>query len=302
METSSEQIQGNGAQPGKLPLSQVKLLRAGELAKTGDYEAALVLLLQMEPTPAALDMRARIEVQRGHYADARALWDEVLELVPGHAGAKKGLRSVQSAIARSKLLRQLGLVVVLLAAAGAMFLVIRPSATPPAQVHVQAPSLPPTAAAVRSAPPPPPPAAAIAAASPKLPEIALPEGVSMRVEDGAQIYRFEDGLFDEGVTFIAGGKEKVTPLGRALAPYAEQVQIELIGYGDTLPEAATERQYQDNTELALRRANAVLGRLTRTTRLSAEALVLRAVGRRLGSSPDPRDRTVAIRVRLRAQH
>ena len=283
----------------------MKLSRAGELAKTGDYEAALVLLLQMEPTAAALDMRARIELQRGHYRDARSLWNEVLELAPAHPGAKQGLRSVQMAVTRGKLLRQLTLGVVVLGAASGLYLALRPSAEPPpAKAHVQAaPSLPPKAAAVRA--PAAPPKAAIAAAPAKprlLPDIALPDGVSVRNEDGAHVYSFDGGLFSEGVTFVTDGREKVTALGRALAPYTQTLQIELIGYVDTLP-VPTERQYRDNTELALIRANAVLGRLARTTKIPAEALGLRAVGGRLGPASDkqgdPRNRTVEIRVSLR---
>ena len=301
MQTSSQPIQ---AKPSQVPLTQMKLSRAGELAKTGDYEAALVLLLQMEPTAAALDMRARIELQRGHYRDARSLWNEVLELAPAHPGAKQGLRSVQMAVTRGKLLRQLTLGVVVLGAASGLYLALRPSAEPPpAKAHVQAaPSLPPKAAAVRSPVPPPKAAIAAAPAKPTLPQLALPDGVSVHDEDGARVYSFEGGLFSEGVTFVTDGRERVTALGRALAPYTQTIRIELVGYVDTLP-VPTERQYRDNTELALVRANAVLGRLARTTKIPAEALGLRAVGGRLGPASDkqgdPRNRTVEIRVSLR---
>jgi flagellar motor protein MotB len=306
MQTSSQGIEGSGAQPSTVQPSQTKLTRASELARSGDTEAALVLLLQMDPTPAALDMRARIELQLGRYADAQALWREVLDQAPGHAGAKQGLVSVERAVLRGKLLRQFALAIVLLSAAGVGYLALRPKPEQPASAHVQ--QLPPrqlTAAKPAAAVHAPKPAAKVVApAAPTLPQIALPEGVSMRREDGVQVYAFDGGLFSQGVAFVGGGRERVTALGRLLAPYTDTIKIELVGYIDTLPKPL-ETQYHDNTELALSRANAVLGRFARTTRIPADALGLRAVGGRLGpysnEQGDPRNRTVEVRVSLRPE-
>ncbi|HKU40814.1 MAG TPA: hypothetical protein VJR89_21785 [Polyangiales bacterium] len=283
--------------------SQVKLLRAGELAKSGDFEAALVLLLQMEPTPASLDLRARIEVQRGRYSDAGELWDEVLELAPNHEGAKRGLRSVERAAVRGKLLAAGALLLALLGVGWIAVRAMRGTPAQPATAHLQLPAAQPKPVAAPAKPIPPAPAAVAVAAAPRLPTLDLPQGVQVREEAGAQIYSFDNGLFDLGFGFVPGGKERVTALGRALAPHSATLHIELIGYVDSLP---TDKAYHDtNTGLALARANAVLGRLARTTKLPADAIGLRAVGGSLGpysNEPgNPNNRTVDVRVSLRTQ-
>ncbi len=386
MQTPSEQGEASGVKSPAAVQSQVRLLRAQELAQAGDYEAALVLLLQMEPSTASLDMRARIEVQRGRYADARALWNEVLEMSPGHAGAKKGLRDVERAAARGKILRIAG-IASLVVALGALALLVldpkdEPTHAPAADVHMEEPVAPPTAAA-RPAPEPaaavepvkddraaaaptasaptaaaptvkaPSTAAAPTAAAPTakattaapantapaaapagvaatakparsiaaplaaapakapsqqpraaagdsaLPDITLPQGVTLTRDGAAQVYSFDTGLFIEGVAFFPGARERVTALGRALAPHMDSIKVELIGYVDTVPLPA-KSDWRDNTSLALSRANAVLGRLVRTTKFPAEQFGLRAVGQRLGphskTQGDPRNRTVDIRV------
>ena len=329
METSTQPIEGNGAQAGEVLLRQMTLSRARELAKSSDYEAALVLLLQMEPTAAALDLRARIEVQRGRYDDACALWKEVLEEAPDHAGAKKGLRDVERAATLRRVLRGFAAGAVVLAAGGLAFATLRSSDEGPVEATMQPAPEPqplqaaqpvatrpqPIAAAKRSITAQAPAATVVSAqAAPQpsaaahapagLPQVALPEGVSRRLDDGVQVYSFDAGLFVEGVAFVPGGREQITALGRALAPYGDSIQIELVGYVDTLP-VPVEKQFHGNTELALSRANAVLGRIARTTRIPADAVGLRAVGSRLGPASDeqgdPRNRTVEIRVSPRGE-
>lgn len=311
MQTTTEPIDGNSAQKGEVLLHQVTLSRARELAKAEEYDTALVLLLQMEQTTAALDLRARIELQRGRYGEARELWTEVLEEAPEHPGAKKGLRDVQRAASLKKIVRGFAAGAVILAAAGTAALAFGPSEDAPAAAKdAPAPAAVQAAPAARpsvAAPAPQPTAAAPAkAAAPAtvLPQLAVPEGVSLRLHEGSQLYSFDGGLFVEGTAFVPGGREKVTALARALAPYTESHQIELIGHVDTTP-APIEKQFHGNTELALARANAVLGRIARTSRIPADDITLRAVGGRLGphaaEQGDARNRTVDVRVSPRAR-
>lgn len=300
MQTTTQPIDESGAQRGEVLLRQVTLSRARELAKAAEYDTALVLLLQMEQTTAALDLRARIELQRGRYNEAREIWNEVLEETPEHPGAKKGLRDVQRAASLKKVVRGFALGAVVLAMAGLAVLALAPSEDAPVVAKQPRQAASQTAPAAKpSVPAPAPQQVAAAATAPALPQLALPEGVSVRLEDGAQIYSFDGGLFVEGTAFVPGGRERVTALGRALASYTDAYQIELIGHVDTMP-APVEKQFHGNTELALARANAVLGRIARTTKIPADAIGLRAVGGRVGphsaEQGDARNRTVDIRV------
>jgi hypothetical protein len=278
-------------------LFQAKVLRVHGLVHEGDYDTALELLVEMEPTPAVLDLRARIEAQRGQYADAHVLWTRVLDEAPNHTGARKGLCDVQRAATRRKILHHVkrGAGLLALVAGGVLVgLSLAPgkAAKASASATVQQPKAATSAAAVPITSP-----AIIAPAD--VPALALPEGVSVSTEGRARIYSFEGGLFSQGVQFAPGARERVTALGRALAPHRDAIQVELIGYVDTLPESE-EARIHENTALALSRASAALGRLARTTRIPAEDFLLRAVGQRLGpfseERSDPRNRTVQIRV------
>jgi flagellar motor protein MotB len=146
--------------------------------------------------------------------------------------------------------------------------------------------------------------AAVDESAAALPDIELPAGVTLRGDGHARSYVFDDALFSEGVRFSAGARDRLTALGRALEPHLDTIAIELVGHVDSNPESA-DRRFHNNTELALSRANAALGRLVRTTHIPAERLGLRALGEHPGPfdhvSHDPRNRTVEIRVE-RAVH
>jgi type VI secretion system protein ImpK len=306
MQTNTEQAEGARTKPEAV-VSQIKLLRATERAQDGDLEAALVLLSQIQPTLAAIDLRARIELQRGNLENARALWNEVLEKSPGYASAKKGLRALDLAASRGRVWRRYALMAapVLLGVAGlAVFLpsVVKksPEATAVPESVVQ-----PSAAAERAAsatavqPSEPVITAVVEKTASVLPDIELPAGVTARGDSHARSYVFEDALFSEGVRFTAGARERLTALGRALEPHLDLIAIELVGHVDSNPES-NDRRFNDNTELALSRANAALGRLVRTTHIPAERFGLRAMGEHPGPfeelSQDARNRTVEVRV------
>jgi hypothetical protein len=309
MQTTTEPAEGARTKPEAV-VSQIKLLRATERAQDGDLDAALVLLSQIQPTLAAIDLRARIELQRGNRDNARALWNEVLEKAPDYSSAKKGLRALELATSRGRVWRRYapaaGIVFVGLAA---LTFLLPSSVKQAAKMVLGSGSiLQPSAAAepVASVPAPQPSERAEAAVAEQpaatLPEIELPAGVTLRRDGQVQSYVFDDGLFSEGVLFSAGARDRLTALGRALEPHLDAITIELVGHVDSNPEPADPR-FHDNTELALSRATAALGRLVRTTHIPAERFALRAVGEHPGPftdlSRELRNRTVEIRVEQR---
>ena len=74
---------------------ELVLAEGADLARRGDYEAAVALL---EPDsaddPARLDLLARVYAQAGDLAAADAAWAAVLELQPGDSAATAGRRVV----------------------------------------------------------------------------------------------------------------------------------------------------------------------------------------------------------------
>jgi len=311
MQTNTELAEGARTKPEAV-VSQIKLLRATERAQDGDLDAALVLLSQVQPTLAAIHLRARIELQRGNLESARALWNEILEKSPTYPSAKKGLRALDRAASRGNAWRRYAPAAVAVSvglAALAVSLPLSVEKSPEAKVGTQS-ILPPTASAERapSVVSPrhdePPATAAVTEPASELPEIELPAGVTLRRDGRSRSYVFDDALFSEGVRFAAGARERLTALGRALEPHLDVIAIELVGHVSSNPEAA-DRRFRDNTMLALSRATAALGRIVRTTHIPAERLALRALAERPGPfedlSHDPRNRTVEIRVEQRRE-
>jgi hypothetical protein len=306
MQTNTELAEGARTKPEAV-VSQIKLLRATERAQDGDLDAALVLLSETQPTLAAIDLRARIELQRGNLENARALWNEILEKAPDYSSAKKGLRALELAASRGRAWRRYAPVAVAASFVLAALTFLLPSSVKKAPDTNVVPQsiLPLSAAAERAASVPAPqrnePAETTAVEEPASPppDIELPAGVTLRLDGHARSYVFDAALFSEGVRFSAGARERLTALGRALEPHLDTIAIELVGHVDSNPEPAG-RRFHDNTELALSRANAALGRLVRTTHIPAERLGLRALGEHPGPfeglSHDARNRTIEIRV------
>jgi hypothetical protein len=313
MQTTTEPAEGARTKPEAV-VSQIKLLRATARAQDGDLDTALVLLAQIQPTLAAIDLRARIELQRGNLENARALWNEVLEKAPGYSSAKKGLRALDHAASRGRTWRRHATVAGAVVIGVAVLAVLLPSSSSvkktPEPNAVSPSSLQPSAAvegAASVAAPAPtelPEIAAVEQRVAALPDIELPAGVTLHSDGAARSYVFEDPLFSEGVRFSAGARERLTALGRALEPHLDTIAVELVGHVDSNPESA-DRRFHNNTELALSRASAALGRLVRTTHIPAERLGLRALGEHPGPftdvSRDSRNRTVEIRVEQRRQ-
>jgi hypothetical protein len=311
MQPNPEPAEGARTTPEAV-VSQLKLLRATERAHDGDLDAALVLLSQIQPTLAGLDLRARIELQRGNPENARALWNEILEKAPGHPSAKKGLRTLEVAASRKRAWRRYAPVAgaVLFGLAVLTVWLASSIEKTPATNFAPQNTLQPMAAEYRAAsipaPQPNEPAETATVDEPAatLEDIELPAGVTVRGDGQTRSYVFDDPLFSDGVRFTAGARERLTALGRALEPHLDTIAIELVGHVDSNPESA-DRRFHNNTELALSRAIAALGRLVRTTHIPAERLGLRALGEHPGPvenvNRDPRNRTVEIRVE-RAVH
>lgn len=78
-------------------LPQIALAQATELARVGQYTAALGLLHgtpESETSPAGLDLRARMCAQQGRLAEAEALWLEARRLDPQNSAYAAGLAEI----------------------------------------------------------------------------------------------------------------------------------------------------------------------------------------------------------------
>jgi tetratricopeptide (TPR) repeat protein len=73
---------------------QLTLNRAHALARAGELDEAARLLDSLEPTVAALDLRARIHAQQGQLAEADKCWARVLVLAPEDKDAQAGRATV----------------------------------------------------------------------------------------------------------------------------------------------------------------------------------------------------------------
>ncbi len=78
-------------------LPQIALAQATELARAGQYAAALDLLNgspEVGTSPAGLDLRARMCAQQGRLAEAEALWLEARRLDPQNSAYAAGLAEI----------------------------------------------------------------------------------------------------------------------------------------------------------------------------------------------------------------
>jgi outer membrane protein OmpA-like peptidoglycan-associated protein len=106
------------------------LLEASRLVANGELEEAEILLCRTANPPsscAALDLLARISVQKGQFDKARRLWLAVLEKDSAHAAAKSALARLDSPWLAWAIIKRLGVlaayaIVLLLAAMGVMAL------------------------------------------------------------------------------------------------------------------------------------------------------------------------------------
>lgn len=90
------------AAPAELPtaavLRQIVFSRAADLARSGRYRAAEMLLSDLvvfDPTVEIVDLLARIRAQQGRLAEAAVLWRRVVDVLePRHEGAWAALARI----------------------------------------------------------------------------------------------------------------------------------------------------------------------------------------------------------------
>lgn len=116
--------------------------------------------------------------------------------------------------------------------------------------------------------------------------------------------RFDEGLFEQGVTLNDGAREQIKVVGRALEPYAAEISVSVIGHSDDLAMPAG-RRYGDNISLGMARAMAVIGILRQDGGLPSAILSARSDGEFKTPFPNDspenrmRNRTVVISVSAR---
>lgn len=282
--------------PGELPLPtgggeppspdsplvvQLALSRAADLARAGHYEEAVRLLadlrLSSRQAVPVFDVCARIRAQIGMYEEAADLWKRVLQVEPGHEGARAGLREIQLLRARPLWLAAvLSWPVALAVAAGVLVLVIalpRGASLEPvlAEQRKMARELEQLRGAMEAS-------ARRTEAAPDFDPGEL--AVATEVQGGERVVRFKVPLFDAGSANLKPEAREL--LGRLAAKLAGKADVTVVGYAvEPVSEADV---------LARKRASAVADVLR-----STPSLRLAISDRPGGEAPEPRQ---AVLLRL----
>jgi flagellar motor protein MotB len=285
-------------------LVQVAVARAVDLARAGRYDEAEVALAtvphESEAEALVLGLLARIRAQQGRFAEADALWVRVLMLEPANEAALAGRRQIAVHRGGGRI-RSLFLPALTIALALLVMVVgglVARAYLRDLRVSLQRE----VAAAARVRAPAPGPASVSVLPAP---EGALDvAGVTSRTESGRLMVSFDQGLFTHGTHWRPEARATLRAVADRLAPKIGEYTIEVVGRTDGLLPHPTAR-FHTNTELALARAVAVVGELTRGGRLPASALRIDAGGLASGRlpeaarRPDPAARTIELRVSRR---
>lgn len=277
--------EGPAAPPDPPLVVQLALSRATDLARSGAYEEAVVLLsgLRVGTRQAVpvFHLCALIRAQAGMYEDAAELWARVIQMEPGHEGARAGMREIQRRRARPLWLSALlsGPVALAVVAAALLLVLTRPPAPPAgekldlllAEQKRLAAELERLRAGAVDGP----------AGAPDVDPGDL--AVVLEAPDGHRLLRFKTPLFDVGGADLR--PEAKDLLGRLAAKLAGKADVTVLGFA---VEPVAEPLVQ-----ARRRAEAVAAAL----RAAPEGGALRiAVAERPGGEA-PEDRgAVALRL------
>lgn len=278
------------------------VLQAAVLARGGHLGAAAELLAShatgAAPFPPALDLLARIHVRQGRRSEARALWNQAVELDPESVRYRSALNRLDALGGRplwmaSPMGSVVAVLVVLILLAAWL---VRGATDNPEALPGMADVAAESAATSREAAAEVPPQAAttrgIVDALEGLAGVAvdpLPEGIRVTLAVG---------LFTEGVRMDPRGAAVLTGVGHALEPWSGQIEVQLVGHTDRIPMRPGSR-YRDNFALGAARAVAALEHLRTTTGLPGGILVARSVGAATPPHPDEgtENRTVVLMVR-----
>jgi len=260
-----------------------RLGQATELSRAGRYgDAELIVraIPDWEATAPALDLMARIAAQQGSLDHAIRYWESAIKLEPSNRGYQHGLAY---ALKRQKpvpasvrvliwILKGVGVLLfaLLLLLAARQLTQPRPSSEPVSSMPVATlesqiqglyvtPAAPPTALPTK--PPPANPAA-------ELKSILIDvDGLNaVMIGQGLVVYP-ETEMFDFSWSFTAGSASALTELGTQLEPYANRLQLTVVGF-------KRQDEVSDFFDLALARSVLAYSRMHETTRLPPGAFLI----------------------------
>ena len=217
----------------------LNFLTAWNLLASGNLDEAERLLRKSgEPPPslAALDLLARIAVQKGQFQQARQLWKKVLEKDPTHEAAKAAIERLGSPWIAIALVKRFAFLasftVILCLSIVGLFALLN---------VVQQSQLQPAAPANRST--------QIGATSSAF---SVP-GCFVHANQGEIRIVFDDGLFTLRCKLKTSAKERLSTFARLLRENAPNSRIIIEGHTDSYP-MRKNSLYKDNYALGLQRA------------------------------------------------
>ncbi len=212
-------------------LEQFSVSEAAELALGGKYDAAEALLRELVQRPdapvEALDLMAKICVQQGRVVEAGELWGRAVARDPGNSGCRAGLARLNRLQRRPVWFTFLWPLIVGIVALAGIFLVLRMQSERSRGELARLEGLI-NSERMRS------PAVSPGVQLPPRPDVQLP-GVALRPSGSRWALYFDEGLFDHGVHFKPGAKERLTAVLQALARSRENLVLDVVGYSDGTP-------------------------------------------------------------------
>lgn len=257
-------------------------LTARNLIASGDLDEAERILREREaltPSIEALDLRARIAVQRGQFGQAGKLWNAVLEKDPNHQAAKAAIKRLNSPWITIALIKRVAVL------AGFGFLLFLSIVGVIAMFNwVQ-----------RTQPTAGPSPTALAA-----PSFTIP-GFSVNTTEGETKVIFDEGLFSHSCNLKESAAERLSTLAHHLRENATNSRIIIEGHTDSLP-VRKNSLYSDNYALGLQRALTVAEVLKSHHRIEGRRILVTSMGDTNPPFPEVdyesklKNRTVVIRL------
>jgi len=268
--------------------SQIQFLQAQEAALCGHYEHAESILSGIENEaigPDALDLMARIAVQKGQIKKARQLWAVVLKKDPGNEKASAALKRLHSswlslAIFKRVVFLAIIAALIFMTCYGALALISRKASileensvvysTP----HLSVPKLPlPVQPTGQDSPVEP----TAEMQQLQLPEWSTPklsvEGWTVSTGENEWCAVPNEALFGWRSELTEDAVASLSRMAEALGGNVEECWIVIEGHTDSDPMSANS-QYRDNDDLAFHRALAVGQQLRARSDLPAKSILL----------------------------
>ncbi len=305
---------------------EIAVLAAGSLVAGGRFEEAEAFLFRTDGSPqscAAMDLLARISVQKGDLRKAEQLWLKVLERDASNEAALMALRRIRSSWIVYAVVRRLGILVAtaligcLTVIGGvALYQGLHCSRLPPdadvgarlaapaavssstaeheADLHVGEPLLPQSTAIER-------PSVAQEPSPCRPPPMLTISGCTVTTNATETRIVFDDGLFAYRAEFNESGRGRLESVARFLQEHTEDFWIVVEGHTDSDP-MPPNSVYKDNYALGLHRAIVGVEVVRNATTISGSGVLAASAG-----DADPpfaedredakaRNRTVVIRL------